>query len=272
MRVIKASLVLSTLALFSAAHGADIFVDATNTSGVEDGSADWPYATIADGLSAAIRGDTVTVAPGIYYGAVTLKDDVRLLSSSGPEVTIIDGEGANIYAVFAPFEDNPPDNYPDSYIAGFTIRNGGNILLQVTNRYSFWWRSTYEIRNCIFEGNDGPSFQLAHYIYPGARSIIANSVYRNLDNATDIIWAPTPVFINNTFDNVRSAFFVYQQNVITINNSFTDSYSVFHLWGGNSGGGYFYGARNNIFNIEVFKMKKYIGVFCKKIWHRNPLF
>lgn len=247
------SIFLITLCVFAlgpTAQGAEFFVDAANTSGTEDGSAEWPYSTIVDGMAAATNGDTVTVEPGVYYGPITLKDDVKLISSSGPEVTIIDGEGVNIFAVFAPYVEGSLDTNPDSYIEGFTIRNGGNLLMQVTNRYSFWASSTFDIRNCIFEGDGTTPYRKAHYIYPGAKTVIKNSVYRNLGHATDIIWAPTPIFINNTFQNVTSAFFVYQQSVVTINNTFSDSYSVFHLWGGRSGGGWFYGARNNMFNID----------------------
>ncbi len=240
------------------ANAAEFFVDAANTSGIEDGSAQWPFSTIGDGLSAATNGDTVTVAPGVYYGPITLKDDVRLASSQGPGVTIIDGEGVNVVAVFSPYEDNPVDIYPDSYIDGFTIRNDGKHLMQVTNRYSFWARSTFDIRNCIFDGDVTFTYQRAMYMYPGARTVIRNSVFRNLGHATDIIWAPAPIFINNTFHNVLSAFFVYQQSVVTINNTISDSYSAFHLWGGRSGGGSFHGARNNIFNVEEVSVPVYL--------------
>lgn len=232
------------------AQAADFFVDAANTSGIEDGSAEWPFSTIAAGLAVATNGDTVIVEPGIYYGSITLKDDVKLVSSQGPGVTFIDGEGVNTFAVFAPFEDDPVDMNPDSYIEGFTVRNAGGILMQVTNRYNFWSASTFDIRNCIFQGAGTSPYQRAMYIAPGARTVVRNSVYRDLGHATDIIWAPTPIFINNTFHNVQSAFFVYQQGVVSINNTISDSYSAFHLWGGNSGGGWFYGARNNIFNVE----------------------
>jgi hypothetical protein len=262
------------------ANAAELFVDAANTSGVEDGSSEWPFSTIAAGLEVATNGDTVTVEPGIYYGPITLKDDVRLVSSQGPGVTIIDGEGVNVVAVFAPYEDDPVDIHPDAYIDGFTIRNDGKHLMSIQNRYSFWSWSTWDIRNCVFDGDVTFAYQRAMYIYPGARTVIKNSVFRNLGHATDIIWAPTPIFINNTFHNVRSAFFVYQQPVVSINNTISDSYSAFHLWGSQSGGGWFNGARNNIFNVEEISVPvhlysgeiRYPGLYLEDGFEVDPLF
>ena len=38
------------------ANAAELFVDAANTSGVEDGSSEWPFSTIAAGLEVATKG------------------------------------------------------------------------------------------------------------------------------------------------------------------------------------------------------------------------
>lgn len=47
------------------------------------------YQTIQEAINAAGTGDTVLVYPGTYIGQVTLKSDVSLESSDGPEVTTI---------------------------------------------------------------------------------------------------------------------------------------------------------------------------------------
>ena len=47
------------------------------------------YALIQAALDAAVAGDRVIVAPGVYVGQLTLKSGVALESASGPETTII---------------------------------------------------------------------------------------------------------------------------------------------------------------------------------------
>ena len=49
---------------------ATIHVDASATGTIEDGSPLNPYDTIQKGLDAAVEGDMVLVAHGIYYGAI----------------------------------------------------------------------------------------------------------------------------------------------------------------------------------------------------------
>ena len=61
-----------------------IFVDDSNTTGVEDGTADHPYNTIQEGLTAAVSGDEVWVddSGNNYAGPITLVADVTLLSTN----------------------------------------------------------------------------------------------------------------------------------------------------------------------------------------------
>src|SRR5262245_34250895 len=49
------------------------------------------FPTIAWGLSVAVPGDTVLVAPGVYTGDLYIPNGVTLLSESGPAVTRIVG-------------------------------------------------------------------------------------------------------------------------------------------------------------------------------------
>jgi len=80
-----------------------------------DGTGDAP--TIQAAADSSAQGDTVLVAPGIYFENIYLEDKGIVLSSeSGPEVTTLDGsEGpsATIYFIGA----------EDAVIEGFSIRN-----------------------------------------------------------------------------------------------------------------------------------------------------
>lgn len=87
------------------------------------------YAMIQDGIDAAMDGDTVLVADGIYTGDGNRDLDfwgkaIVVMSESGPEKTIIDSEGA---------EPEPHRGFhfqsgeeSGSVVQGFTIRGGWN--------------------------------------------------------------------------------------------------------------------------------------------------
>ena len=92
-----------------------------------DGGGGGDYLTIQEAVdSAAPSGDTVLVYPGIYtdlhetwgWGLVNVycSRSITLLSSSGPEVTILDGGGVANCGVFS--DGNPV------VVEGFAIRNG----------------------------------------------------------------------------------------------------------------------------------------------------
>ena len=68
-----------------------IYVDASNTSGIEDGSQANPYNTIQEGIDAALYGDTVQVAAGTYCENVVLKDGM-VLQGAGGSASVIDGQ------------------------------------------------------------------------------------------------------------------------------------------------------------------------------------
>ncbi|MCK4680624.1 hypothetical protein KAT82_05830, partial [bacterium] len=81
---------------------------------------------IADAIAAAANGDTVMVHPGTYTGAGNRALDfggknLALLAAGGPEVTVIDCEGADRGLYFHTGEDNT------SVVSGFTIRNGSAL-------------------------------------------------------------------------------------------------------------------------------------------------
>ncbi|UCE38834.1 MAG: PKD domain-containing protein, partial [Thermoplasmata archaeon] len=100
----------------SSTLGGTIYVDDDNTSGIEDGSLQYPYNTIQEGVDAASSGDTVYVFNGMYYEHVIISKSYLILQGENRDTTRIDGGGSgHIINVDADYVD----------ISGFTIKNGG---------------------------------------------------------------------------------------------------------------------------------------------------
>jgi hypothetical protein len=98
------------------------------------------YATIQAAINAASDGDVVLVGPGHYREnpRITYKD-VSLVSSAGPEATIIDGGSAGATVSFYNCNGSPR-------LEGFTVTNGSNSGLSII-------KANPEIANCIISGN-----------------------------------------------------------------------------------------------------------------------
>ncbi len=245
-------------------QAAMVHVDAANTSGIEDGSIQFPFATIQQGLDAAAAGDTVAVAPGIYYGAIELKDQVALVGEQGPGNTIIDGMGA-LQVIHSPYSPQPR-----SSINGFTIRNGNN-LIYATNRVSFWAASYLDVRDVVLQ--DGA---IALQIMPGAYVTVANTVISNISlRGVDAIWCPPPQFINVTVDNAQTAFFIYQIGISLVNTSVTNVVNFVELWG-HRGTGYVSGSHDNIWGYENYSVPNWNGGYAQialqNVLSADPLF
>ena len=100
-----------------AAQAATIYVDVHNTSGIEDGTEEYPFDTIGEGVDAASAGDTVKVAAGEYGAGSTIDKNLTLLGA-GPDTTRIRRSGTgNVFAV---------NSYVNATIIGFEIANGNN--------------------------------------------------------------------------------------------------------------------------------------------------
>jgi hypothetical protein len=131
------------VSLFVCVSGLKAFTVTVDCNGGGD------YLTIQDGIDAVVDGDTVLVAPCTYTG-IGNRDidfggkDIVVMSSDGPEVTIVDAQNAGRGFLF---HDNVS---AESILDGFTVRNGyttgngGGI-------YIYLVRPT--ITNCIISGN-----------------------------------------------------------------------------------------------------------------------
>src|SRR5260370_26647556 len=75
--------------------------------------------TVQAGINAAKNGDTVLVGPGTYVENINFNGKaITLTSSSGPAVTIIDGNHNGTVVTFNHSET------ASSVLSGFTIQNG----------------------------------------------------------------------------------------------------------------------------------------------------
>jgi parallel beta helix pectate lyase-like protein len=93
--------------------GTTIFVDASNTSGVEDGTLSHPFNTIQEGINIAATGTIVGVGPGVYFERINVNAGVQLVGTNSA-TTIIDGSRLGTVVTM----NNA------SVLKGFTVQNG----------------------------------------------------------------------------------------------------------------------------------------------------
>jgi len=107
-----------------------ICVDATNTTGLEDGSEERPYNTIGEAISVAYNGDVVLVNAGIYSAFSFSNKTLVVSAKAGSGNAVIDAESKGTAVIFEGGEG------PYAQLNGFIIKNGytdsmgGGILVQ----------------------------------------------------------------------------------------------------------------------------------------------
>jgi nitrous oxidase accessory protein NosD len=90
-----------------------IYVDDDNSEGPWEGSIEYPYRTIQDGINNASSGDTIFVYNGLYYENVSVNKTINLIGENKNN-TIIDSNGGCEINILADFV----------LIKGFTLQNG----------------------------------------------------------------------------------------------------------------------------------------------------
>jgi len=112
------------------------------------------YTTIQAAIDAALKGDTVLVSPGTYVENIDFKGKtIVVISSDGPDVTIIDGNKSSSVVTFESGEDL------NSVLDGFTVTNGSGTpdpkrVLQLVGGGIFCYMSSPTIVNNIITKND----------------------------------------------------------------------------------------------------------------------
>lgn len=95
---------------------AEIHVDDTGSDTAGDGSESNPYSTITKALQAANDGDTIIVHDGTYNESVVVTKDVTITSLNGPEVTTLQPDAGDGFAI-----QPASGSYGTRCITGFTI-------------------------------------------------------------------------------------------------------------------------------------------------------
>jgi subtilase family protein/Big-like domain-containing protein len=142
------------------------------------------YSTIQAAINAAISGDIILVDTGTYVEDINFSaKDITLISVSGPEVTIIDGNSSGTTVTIGPAGE----------INGFTIRKGSGSsgsAIRVSG-------ADTKIKRNIFDLNSGA------VIYGNVASpIIEKNIFRNntsCSSVIDFVNGSKPLIVNNLF-------------------------------------------------------------------------
>src|SRR5262245_61055524 len=83
-------LVLLVLGVTSSPAQTTWYVDA-GSSGSGSGTQADPFQSLQDAITAAVNGDTILVAPGVYGPGTTVNEDLVIRGTAGPSATTITG-------------------------------------------------------------------------------------------------------------------------------------------------------------------------------------
>jgi len=191
-------------------RAATIYV--TQTGSDANSGLSWSEAkgTVAGGLAAAVAGDEVWVAAGVYVERITLKAGAALYGGfAGSETqleqrsvasnpTVLDGNRTGNVVT------SPSGATATTRIDGFTIRNG-----YVSNGYGggiYCSSSSPTIANCTITGNDALYGGGVHCV--AASPMIANTIVAFNSSGINTVGSGTPVLRHNcVYGNTSSNYY-----------------------------------------------------------------
>jgi parallel beta-helix repeat protein len=215
------------------ADSTTIYVDAGNVNDPsQDGSASHPFDSIQKGVDAADSGDTVQVAPGVYYQGVEItKSFFSLVGQEGS--TIVDGNGTGLVGIR--IFHGAPDYTENVSISGFVVRNfvkgitlSRSIYVRlrdntmVNNTYNFG-DYTLQVHD-IDASNTVGGRPIYFWVDQHDRQVPANAGFVDLVNCVNI----TVKDLNLT-NNVQGLVLKNTTNSVVENNRITNDWDGFYL-------------------------------------------
>ncbi|MBA7497276.1 hypothetical protein ES704_00004 [subsurface metagenome] len=149
----------------------NIYVDAANATGIEDGTKTHPFNTVTEGIIAVSPGKSVIVATGTYYEQLIINKSITLQGVS-QDNTFISGSGltGNLITIEA-------DNIT---ITGFTIDGSGSTSIGLYfDSYSF-----VNINNNIIQNNSSYGINYSNSSPTIENNNIKNNNYSGIDVGT----------------------------------------------------------------------------------------
>ena len=210
-----------------------IYVDDDNIDGPWDGSEEYPYVRIQDGIDNAFERWTVFVKDGIYNENVIINKTINF-DGENKETTIIDGEMQGHVITIAS---------PDVRVSGFTIQNSGTKLFEAgIKTLSLYSNAT--IKNNIIRNNE--------------MGIFLNYAYT--DNYEKTSW--NVVKDNIVLDNDIGLYIHWSDNIEISGNIFRDNAKD---------GIEMESSRNSIIENNIFQDNGRYGLYLRAASHRNTI-
>jgi parallel beta-helix repeat protein len=195
-------------------HNTKIYVDVTGNDTGSEGLISAPFRRIQSAINYAINGDTILVRPGTYVENLDMgAKAVRLMSTAGPDLTIIDGNAAGMGLII---------RAAAAWFEGFSVTNTAAPAYQIrwVSPYGFHTEGTAifsgdqtirpTIKNCkIYNNFIG--------IY-GNANVVDCKIYNNTVGYSGY-WVSPQISKSFFYGNTRSAIEISNANNTTITNS-----------------------------------------------------
>jgi parallel beta-helix repeat protein len=217
------------------AIGVTIYVDDSNTVGPWDGTQNYPYQTIHEGITAANAGDIVLVLSGFYDENVILTKDLTLRGEN-KDTTYIDGGGSghtvNVYGTSG--------NEITVHLSNFTIRNAGGSGFDCI---TFSYITNGEIiNNKILNSQEGEGISIDH---SHALTIRNNVISNNNVAGISLTVSVQNIIESNTIQNNQKGIQIasFSTNNTITQNTIRDN-TVYGM--------YVFQSSNNVFSLNDF--------------------
>ncbi|UCF11620.1 MAG: right-handed parallel beta-helix repeat-containing protein [Thermoplasmatales archaeon] len=165
-----------------------IYVDDDNIIGPWDGTIEYPYQYIQNGIDNAYEGYTVFVRNGTYYENVLINKTINL-DGENKTNTIIDGSGSEHVIVISA---------SNVRVSGFSIQHSGNKLFNAGIK-TLTLDSNVTICNNIIQENDIGVF--LNYAYPESWNIVKGNIIQNNRDGIYSHWANNNFITENIIQN-----------------------------------------------------------------------